>query len=64
MARPRTASADYQVVSVRFPKEILDQCRDEAAQQDRSLNEQLLHMVKRWLAAERHKSLLVGSPTP
>jgi hypothetical protein len=60
MARPRTAAADYQVVSVRFPKDIMDRCRQTAEQEDRSLNEQLLHIVKRWVADKIHND----APTP
>ena len=49
MARPRTEAAQYQPVSIRFPKDVLEQCRTHAKKNTRSLNEQVLHVVKRWL---------------
>lgn len=55
MARPRTAAALYQPVTLRFPHEILEQCRILAQQETRSLNEQVMHMVKEWLATHRKK---------
>jgi len=48
MARPKTA-APYQPVTLRFPKDILEQCRLHALHEDRSLNEQVMHIVKAWL---------------
>jgi hypothetical protein len=50
MARPKKNAVTYQSVTIRFPREILAQCHTHAAAQDRSLNEQLLHVVKQWLA--------------
>lgn len=54
MARPKT-TAGYQAVTIRFPKDILEECRAYAQEEDRSLNEQILNMVKRCLA-EKKKS--------
>lgn len=53
MARPKTTTG-YQTVSIRFPKEILEECRAYAAEQDRSLNEQILRFVRKSLE-ERKK---------
>ena len=62
MARPRTDASAYQAVSVRFPKDILEQCRGLAKNNTRSLNEQMLHIVKRWMAGKgKDKHDVVGS---
>jgi hypothetical protein len=50
MPRPKKNAVTYQSVTIRFPQEILAKCHTHAEEQDRSLNEQLLHVVKQWLA--------------
>lgn len=50
MARPK--HPDYQQISVRLPLDVLAKCRSLAARDERSLNEQVVFAVKRWLEAQ------------
>lgn len=50
MARPaKSATITYQPMTLRFPKDMLDAIRDMAEEQDRSINEQTIHLLKQVL---------------
>lgn len=53
MARPKKAPGRYQPVTIRFPADVFEQSHQYALQEDRSLNEQVIHIVKAWLAAKK-----------
>ena len=61
---PAATALTYDQVSIRFPKDIMATCRTIAAEEDRSLNEQLLHVVKAWLAAQGRTSRESAPRTP
>lgn len=56
MARPRTVMPNFQTITFRFPKDVLERCRHGAEQEDRSLNEQVLHIMKKWLSDKEEKT--------
>lgn len=63
MARPR--HPEYKQVSVRLPLDVLDKVLTLAAQERRSMSDQLVYAIERWLATEERKRReLVGSATP
>lgn len=53
MARPRSVAETHQALSVRFPKEMLEALRKLAEQEDRSVNEQLVHITRAWFAHKK-----------
>jgi hypothetical protein len=48
-------AADYQRITLRLPEEILDKARDVAHEESRSLNEQLLYILKVWYREEMRR---------
>jgi hypothetical protein len=60
MARPKKTAMDYQSVTIRFPKDILEACRSEAEKEHRSLNEQLLHFTWQCLTKKCHERLPIS----
>ena len=53
--RVKTPIAEYQPITVRFPADILIDVRDVAFEEDRSANEQVVRIVKQWLAARKKR---------
>jgi hypothetical protein len=53
MSRPRTDAADYQAISLRFPKELYTYFQERAKQSRRSLNAELLLMIEECLKQEQ-----------
>lgn len=47
MARSKTVAATYEPITVRFPPEILAEIRRQAETEDRRLNDQIIHLVKK-----------------
>lgn len=60
MARPRTAAADYQAVTIRLPQEIMARCQAEAVAVERSLNFMIVQIMRDWYA--RQSSSVPASP--
>lgn len=53
MPRHKTAASTYQPLTVRFPREIFEEIRSYAEEEDRSINEQVLHFIKNHLKLKR-----------
>jgi hypothetical protein len=58
MSRPRNPG-EMRSLTVRFPTVILEECQAWAEEEDRSLNEQLLHITKAVLAERQGKRCAV-----
>ena len=48
--RGEATKEEERVITVRFPKGLAQRCQEMAKEQDRSLNGQIVHAVKAWVA--------------
>jgi hypothetical protein len=66
MARPKSAITEYEPITIRIPAYIMADMRNIAEAEDRSLNQQIVRVVKSWHAEHRKRSeaLLVPSLPP
>jgi hypothetical protein len=53
--RPPTEAAEFEPLTVRFPSMMLDRCREVALQESRSLNAQILYIMKKWYAEDQRQ---------
>lgn len=48
MAQPKKMASQFDALTVRFPKGMLDLLRAAAAKNDRSLNAEIVHALRHW----------------
>jgi hypothetical protein len=56
MPKPKTDAAEFLPITIRIPAYIMADMRDIAQAEDRSLNQQIVRVVKSWHAEYRRKS--------
>jgi hypothetical protein len=54
MARPLSEVSDYQAITIRIPRHIINEMRAVSEAEDRSLNQQIVRIIKRWYAEQPH----------
>ena len=56
MARYKTEAADYEAITVRLPKNVMDFFRERAARERRSMNAELLVFIEKCMEKESHEN--------
>ena len=64
MGKPKTEAAEFLPITIRIPAHIMADMRSIAEAEDRSLNQQVVRVVKWWHAEYRKKSKKTTTPLP
>lgn len=56
MARYKTEAAEYEAITVRLPKNVMNFFRARAARERRSMNAELLVFIEKCMEKESHES--------
>jgi hypothetical protein len=64
MPRPRTEAAMYKKIVLRIPEDLLQEAQMLALQEDRSVNAQLVHLIREALSLHAKKGISHGKRSP